>query len=231
MRIAALPVLCAVIAHGLDAPAPAPAPGSGVILAHEPTLSPRRRRNYTPVISPTEKQHEEDGADIQQRDCVRTPALSMCNCVEMINACRVATVECDDMLMDSQEHMDKAERQNYVSKFDHPLLNTLQMPSPRCQKCFQQISKSADWSERPPSFLQNAPTTAEFGYRIFDESPDWQSIMRGRCTLSEIQGLQECLSYFWACDGNRERIRNYLKNTERETEYVYTHPGTRPGIH
>eukprot|EP00397_Hematodinium_sp_SG-2012_P051701 GEMP01060743.1.p1 GENE.GEMP01060743.1~~GEMP01060743.1.p1 ORF type:complete len:237 (+),score=60.45 GEMP01060743.1:58-768(+) len=210
------------------APAPAPAPVPMQVLPAEPTLSPQRRRNYSPVRSPLEQRHEEQGPELPpERDCMRTPALSMCGCQDMIHACQRATLNCDKMLQDSEVEMDEADRRNYALHFDHPLLNTLQMnsksqaPSAGCQKCFQEISDTRKVDLRPLSFLEkNAPIVAKVGYRIFVESPDWESVMRGKCTIGEMSGLQDCMSYYWACDDNRERIRKWMKNMKRETDSI-----------
>merc|ERR1719428_1700577 len=52
--------------------------------------------------------------------------------------------------------------------------------------------------------LDNPPKyePEEFGWRIFDESPDWNAVLRGMCTLAEIKEMQEGLTYFWSCDSN-----------------------------
>ena len=31
---------------------------------------------------------------------------------------------------------------------------------------------------------------AEFGHQLFEDPPDWDSLIRGKCTLEEMQAIQ-----------------------------------------
>lgn len=80
-----------------------------------------------------------------------------------------------------------------------------------------------------PNTLKYEPNP--FGWRVYDESPSFDTILAGVCSSAEMEGLEGCLSYFWACDANLNRVNTWLLNTKGETKYIDSHPGTRPGIY
>lgn len=277
-----------------EAPAPAPvagpagAPGGGGQLANgtkvmvggnahtvfdipqlRPTLQPDRFENFQTVESPLEKQYAMYGPTLPPpRDCVRTPGISMCECKEMIAACHEEAYKCDMGLKGLSREAPKVIRDNYQSKFAHPLLNTLALhsslrkqpatlpqgekrASEKCRQCFVQAAHDLPHNDesqasmllqagdfrQPHHHWRSAPEgpltvqPEEFGWRIYDEGPDWDAVLRGVCTPEEMQGLEECLSYFWSCDANRMRIQNWMANTKKETDYIDANPGTRPGVY
>jgi len=290
------------------APGGAPAGPVFVMPTAEPTLSPARYRNFQPMRSKWEQIRFQEGPTVfpPSRDCVRTPARSMCDCKEMIAACHEESYDCDVRLQSMEERVPGIQADNYQSKFNHPLLNTLtqltkrrrslkrqssalrssrpKKADPECKVCLDQLKTS--WSHAkdndpdaesegatlvmappdfpgeqeeygnageldqpgyaPPAALveeseesssssrfdpSTGQKTAEFGWRIFNEGPDWGSVLRGKCTVEEMDGLEQCLSYFWACDQNRKRLEKWSEATTRETDWIDAHPGKRPGIH
>lgn len=227
-----------------------------------PTLSPNRMSNENPVQSPIEKQFEELGpTEAPPRDCVRTPGISNCGCKGMITACHEESYLCEVGLADLKKQAPDVLRDNYQSKFAHPLLNTLQLNASRwsqpqreppataqCHKCFQEMAQTLPHNEAD-QFLQisskgrDDPTAPpppetyqpeETGWKIYYGGPSWDApggVLRGVCGVEEMTGLEECLNYFWTCDANRVRLEKWVLNTNIETKYIDEHPGTRPGVY
>jgi predicted SPOUT superfamily RNA methylase MTH1 len=160
---------------------------------------------------------------------------------------------CEVGLEDLKKQAPGVLRDNYQSKFAHPLLNTLQLNSSRsgrppmasgqCMKCFQDLAQTLPHNEQD-QFLQisskggQAPTSQdtyqpeETGWKIYYGGPDWDSgVLRGVCNADEMTGLEECLNFFWTCDANRVRLEKWVLYTNSETKYIDTHPGTRPGVY
>lgn len=279
----------------------------------EPTLSPERWKNYHPVMSPTEYHAQfTEPTEPPEKDCVREPEKSSCDCKEMIAACNEETYACEVSLRTLSKEAPSAQKTNYISKFNHPLLNTLmqlrkrsgmKQPSSQCGACFRRMvddkkygmgervypspeevaekngdtdddmSRSLLQTQKAPDMQKGilagslnkgdgglkhqgknagsggkAPdwfakkkygyTPSTFGWRIdasapkgiSDESLD-SSIRIGGCTLPEVTGLQECLTYFWSCDENRNKLWQMVRRLNHESDWIDTHPGTRPGIY
>jgi len=72
---------------------------------------------------------------------------------------------------------------------------------------------------------------SEFGHRVFDESPSWDAVQRGRCSPHEMQGLEDCLAFFWECEQNRLSITRKGKALQAQTKHIYANPGEKPGLH
>lgn len=262
------------------APAPGPAPAPAVAIAppvlpngtdvtiggiaHEvfhvpqfrPTLSPERMSNEVSIETPLEKHYAENGPTAPPpRDCVRTPGISNCGCKGMITACHEESYLCEVGLEDLKKQAPEVLRDNYQSKFAHPLLNTLQLNSSRwgrpmasaqCMKCFQDMAQTLPHNEQD-QFLQMSSSVGQrytpqegtyepeqTGWKIYYGGPDWGAdggVLRGVCSGEEMQGLEECLSFFWTCDANRERLQKWILHTKEETTYIDTNPGTRPGVY
>mmetsp|Transcript_64399 Transcript_64399/g.119747 ORF Transcript_64399/g.119747 Transcript_64399/m.119747 type:complete len:192 (-) Transcript_64399:22-597(-) len=62
-------------------------------------------------------------ASITATSCVRTP--SACTCPEVRQACAVASRDCEAQVKALGGTAKQAHIDNYLSKFDHPLLNTM----------------------------------------------------------------------------------------------------------
>lgn len=260
--------LCAVVGtvHGDDQPSPTGNPMAYIL---EPTLSPDRWKNYHPVMSPTEVQHMSGAVPTMppDRDCVRDATRSMCGCQEMLDACQEEAYRCDVAVEESGKMLPSAERLNHVSKFSHPLLNTLQRrqrlrrqrPEGTCSACFRRLINHRPGPGLPEgapgaSFLQQQPlseayqgpvvgfTPAEVGWRIDGNAPEYTApsssgqgakappLSLGNCNVLQTQVLGDCLSYFWTCDQNRERIQLKIRNLNAQTAWIDSHPGTRPGL-
>mmetsp|Transcript_76430 Transcript_76430/g.126766 ORF Transcript_76430/g.126766 Transcript_76430/m.126766 type:complete len:180 (+) Transcript_76430:97-636(+) len=63
------------------------------------------------------------------KDCVRRPRHFHCTCMEQQNACKEEVFACESARMDILKRSESIEKMNYNSKFDHPLLNTLELDS------------------------------------------------------------------------------------------------------
>jgi len=212
-----------------------------------PTLEPWRMSNDMPVMSPLEKNIEDEGpTPTPPRDCVRTPGISNCGCKGMITACHEESYLCEVGLQDLKKQVETVLRDNYQSKFAHPLLNTLQLNASRwaepkataqCLKCFQDMAQTLPHNEQD-EFLQMSSIRRnqkyepeETGWKIYYGGPDPDQVMSGVCSSQEMGGLEECLNYFWTCDANRARLENWVLHTSAETKYIDEHPGTRPGVY
>lgn len=89
-----------------------------------------RMENYMPVQSPAQAQFQRLGmGDVTTpppvRDCVRAPLASQCGCLEVVQACQRESYECEKSLKELSRWAPKVQQENFISKFDHPLLNTL----------------------------------------------------------------------------------------------------------
>jgi len=216
-----------------------------------PTIEPGRQNNEMPVLSPAEKIFEDLGPTAPPpRDCVRTPGISNCGCKGMISACHEESYLCEVGIQDLKKELPNVLRDSYQSKFAHPLLNTLQFNSSlwrrptvsaQCVKCFQDMAQSLPHNEQD-TFLQTEKgqfkkqpgetyQPEEIGWRIYSGSPDPSAVMSGICSSEEMQGLEECLNFFWTCDSNRGRLEKWVLTTKAQTKYIDTHPGTRPGVY
>lgn len=256
-----------------------------------PTLEPERHENFSPVQSPLEAEFERNGpTQPPERDCVRSPEYSQCECREMTRACAEASYECEVHLQNLQEKQPGVLNENYKSKFDHPLLNTLSLDvrtqrsgggaaSRRssfrqsmlkkgksevsgCRACFDHIAEAL----RPPPSADGGATLLQqeehrqdpepavpekrwgydgrydpptSGWRIDNEEPEWvtwydewrqKEVQKGD-GKRELGAMEECLSYFWACDGNRRRLDTWIHAKEAETEWVDANAATRPGLY
>jgi len=76
--------------------------------------------------------------------------------------------------------------------------------------------------------VKNEPE--EFGWRIFDESPDWGASLAGECTQQEIKDLQAAMAYFWSCDINRKRLDKWIRATNMESAWIEHNPQRRIGF-
>merc|ERR1719197_1264643 len=63
---------------------------------------------------------------------------------------------------------------------------------------------------------EDKPMPAEFGHQLFEDPPDWDSLIRGKCTLEEMKAIQSCLSYFHGCHDNFVRMKDWREHTESE---------------
>lgn len=244
---------------------------------YRPTIAPDRLNNEMPVMTPLEKVYDQLGPTAPPpRDCVRTPGISMCGCKGMITACHEESYMCEVQMQDLKKEATPVLRNNYQSKFAHPLLNTLQVnssrwghipynwpdarhpqPSAQCVRCFQDMAASLPHNEPDNQDLQLLQASKgakqthfksmmekmglmpavyqpeETGWRIYYEGPSNDGpgggIMSGICSAAEMQGLEECLNFFWSCDANRERLQSWIEHTNAETKWIDTHPGVRPG--
>jgi hypothetical protein len=253
---------------------------------------------------------EEGPTSPPPRDCVRQPGKGVCSCKEIIAATAAETYACEVKLQSLEIRMPDIASINFLTKFDHPLMNTFlemkanssawrsrigfnhpdwddpgpsdsyEMFTPRkeCRKCmlriahetphprlpneetpaeinqltalggppgddsinqgvddgevnfFQQmlnygrkmtgLQKSINWNYRGARSMQpysydDPPKyePEEFGWRIFDESPDWSAVLRGMCTPEEITDMEEGLTYFWSCDSNRIKLDHWSRKT------------------
>jgi hypothetical protein len=260
-------------------------------------MDPSRFRNYVPIKSTWEVQAAEEGpTSPPPRDCTRHPGKSMCNCREIIAATAAEAYACEVKVQALEVDMPDIATENYITKFDHPLFNTLlrmnstvwrgglkragipdfvapdedyAQPRKECRACMLKIAAEMPHAKQPNepisgqitpfnpeyeptnvddgevNFLQLKHRAAqpyslasppkyepeEFGWRIFDESPDWSAVLRGMCTKDEIQSMEEGLAYFWSCDANRQRLDAWVRKTKAETVWVDSHPATRLGIY
>jgi hypothetical protein len=58
----------------------------------------------------------------------------------------------------------------------------------------------------------------EFGHQLFEDPPDWENVIRGKCTLEEMKAIESCLSYFHGCHENFERMHEWRLNTVSDTD-------------
>lgn len=128
-----------------------------------------------------------------------------------------------------------------------------QQPPPKEAKCGACVRRLVDQRANPAggsdwSFTQRAKSAAsqkqyppsEYGWRIDQEQPfykgqNWDEVegnlmMLGACSQQEIEGLEECLTYFWGCEQNRVKLYGKINALDSETEWIDSNPGTRPGI-
>lgn len=303
------PAPSAPMAAPMAAPGPMAAPAVGPTdppPTAEPTMSPSRFRNYVPIKSTWEVQAAEEGpTPTPPRDCVRAPGRGMCTCRDIIAATASETYACEVKLQALEVNAPDIARENWLTKFDHPLFNTFaQLNSTRrlaaswrarlpddvdldgdeppqsrreCQKCMLRIAEQMPHPKMPneatspvleplsngeqpdpeggtddgevnflQKFLRSGRSKAlqpysydappkyepeEFGWRIFDESPDWSAVLRGMCTAQEIIDMEEGLTYFWSCDNNRKILDDWSRKMKGETVWVDAHPGKRLGIY
>jgi len=253
----------------------------------------------------------------------------MCSCKEVIAATAAETYICEAKVQSLELGMPEIAKINYLTKFDHPLLNTFlqgkssawrshtsanssawrsrvgfssawthpdfdnagppdsyDMGAPRkeCRKCMLRIASEMKHPQQPsedgpaatrmtpsgfapgddsanqgvddgevnffqqmlgygrkmlgsrraqqPYSYQQPPKyePEEMGWRIFDESPDWSSVLRGMCSAQEITDMEEGLTYFWSCDSNRIKLDTWSRKVADETVWIDANPGKRIGM-
>lgn len=162
----------------------------------EPTLSPDRGQNYNVQMSPEEYMIRFYGTTPPPpHDCVRSPGTSDCTCEDILESCSEESYQCEGALRELSKEEPRSVRNNYLSKFNHPLLNTLALRSRRsrllrrsraqpCLQCFKRLAQDAASTRSDPqsqwSFLQHdtkkGPTgrgyePATWGWRIDQDAP------------------------------------------------------------
>lgn len=118
-----------------------------------------------------------------------------------------------------------------------------QKESAKCHDCFMSMAHGASWVGRGgASFLQEESGDAKFdpperGWRLVsgDGSEGGAGaavpeMMVGLCLASEAEAMNQCLSYYIACDQNREAMMQWYMNSQKELGWIVTHPLARPGI-
>lgn len=98
-----------------------------------------------------------------------------------------------------------------------------------------QRGRDPDWAGPSQGF-----EPSDFGWRIFEGAPTWESdrasklerklAKMGACTLPEVDVLNDCLSYFFECDSNRQSVAAKIHQLNNEAEWIDSHPGTRPEV-
>jgi hypothetical protein len=111
-------------------------------------------------------------------------------------------------------------------------VNFLQQMLGYGQKMLGLSKKSTRRKTFQPYSYDNPPVyePEEFGWRIFDESPDWSAVLRGMCTPEEIRDMEEGLTYFWSCDANRIKLDHWSRKVSQETIWVDANPEKKLGM-
>mmetsp|Transcript_21836 Transcript_21836/g.53731 ORF Transcript_21836/g.53731 Transcript_21836/m.53731 type:complete len:484 (+) Transcript_21836:203-1654(+) len=222
--------------------------------AHWPrALSEKRGVNYETILSAKEQMHENQGGGPPPKppkDCLRTPGLSRCSCVETIEACYTGLKKCMAVVDELQVEGAQLQKDSWMVKFDHPLLNTLQIEQEihRLHGSFDPY-EVGNIGERPPkkNVPQNLPQPSHFGHRLFQGGVDPSEFgapgassntgddeddgpMAGMCPQSSMKALKDCQLFHTSCDRNVRRMSSWAAKTEALNNYYEANPGVFPGL-
>lgn len=208
----------------------------------DPTLEPGRLRNFIPVPSkieaavlrygPTGPPDPGHGID---HGCVWQPGFYGCDCKQVMGACQEATLECEVALQKEEMASPDAARRHYMATFDRPLLNAVQRTGLRGRtptagdpgyQSGQEYKYGfpvpgypwgqTDFASKLKKLGEDRELPNEFGHQLFEDPPDWDNLMRGKCTLEEMQAIESCMSYFHGCHDNFSRMKDWRENVESE---------------
>jgi len=218
--------------------------GPKFVMVPDPTLEPARPANYVPVptaveatvlrYGPTGAPDRDDGID---HGCVWQPGFYGCDCKEIMAGCQEATLACEVALQKEEMASPDAARRHFMATFDRPYLNAVQRHSKlRGQNPANDMTGGyeagtdykpgfpiagypwgqTDFTSQLKALGKEHTMPAEFGHQLFEDPPDWDSLIRGKCTLEEMQAIQSCLSYFHGCHDNFVRMKDWREHTESE---------------
>mmetsp|Transcript_70651 Transcript_70651/g.169302 ORF Transcript_70651/g.169302 Transcript_70651/m.169302 type:complete len:232 (-) Transcript_70651:44-739(-) len=136
--------------------------------------------------------------------CIANPSL--CTCPRTRVACAVASRDCEAQVKTLGSTVGQAHVDNYLSKFDHPLLNTLQLSAVTSSV----LRRLADHGDASGSSLPSVAAS---------------------CTAEEQQEMADCLEFMRACAESRQQMVKSLKDLQQDTEWMDSHPLTPPGAY
>jgi len=203
----------------------------------DPTLEPGRLRNFVPVPSaveaavlrygPTGAPDRGSGVD---HGCVWQPGFYGCDCKDVMAGCQEASLSCEVALQKEEMASPDAARRHFMATFDNQLLNAVQKRTLRGRAPGYVAGADykpgfpvagypwgqTDFTSKLKALGADHRMPAEFGHQLFEDPPDWDSLIRGKCTLEEMDAIQSCLSYFHGCHSNFVAMRDWRTNAEQE---------------
>lgn len=216
------------------------------ILHVEPTLSPARPRNYSPMRSPAETEvylfgptpPPERGHGIMH-GCVWQPGFYKCDCVEQKDACEEASLDCEVQVQKLEMVSPDAAVERQKAQMELPRWTALTQqttadgsrdakqpfdyPESAAEQALLKFpipgygGGSTDFVSKLNAQSTDATMPSEFGYRLFSDRPDWDSIAMGACSQNVMKELKSCLIYFRSCYKNLQRLNEWHDSTLEDT--------------
>jgi hypothetical protein len=180
-----------------------------------------------------------------EHGCVWEPGFYGCDCKEITLGCNSASQACEVALQREEMAAPEAAKREFMASFDRTEMNALQTGSrarlrgkreePTDFNAYSAYMNyvpgdhtgfpvkgypwgKTDFFSKLKKFGEDKPMPAEFGHQLFEDPPDWENVMRGKCTLEEMKAIESCLSYFHGCHENFMRMHEWRLNTVSETE-------------
>jgi hypothetical protein len=179
-----------------------------------------------------------------EHGCVWQPGFYGCDCKEIITGCREASQTCEMELQKEEMTAPEAARRHFMATFDRTDLNVLQTKlrgrQPTASGTAYDASTAYNTFTGPKEgvgfpvdgypwgktdFLSKLAKMGEepqmpndFGHQLFDDPPDWESVIRGKCTLEEMKAIESCMSYFYGCHKNYEQMHAWRTNAVAVTD-------------
>merc|ERR1719321_2420332 len=177
-----------------------------------------------------------------EHGCVWEPGFFGCDCKEITLGCNEATKACEVALQREEMSAPEAAKREFMASFDRTEMNALQTKrlrgrrdDPTDMHAFSAYVNyvpgdhagfpvkgypwgKTDFYSKLAKLGAENPMPSEFGHQLFEDPPDWESVIRGKCTYEEMLAIESCLSYFHGCHDNFLRMRDWRLNTVSETD-------------
>jgi hypothetical protein len=182
-----------------------------------------------------------------EHGCVWEPGFFGCDCKEITLGCNEATQACEVALQREEMAAPEAAKREFMASFDRTEMNALQTSSSFMGRLRGKRQEPTDFNaysaymnyvpgdhtgfpvkgypwgktdffSKLKQLGEESPMPAEFGHQLFEDPPDWENVIRGKCTLEEMKSIESCLSYFHGCHENFMRMHEWRLHTVSETE-------------
>mmetsp|Transcript_35518 Transcript_35518/g.90279 ORF Transcript_35518/g.90279 Transcript_35518/m.90279 type:complete len:263 (-) Transcript_35518:55-843(-) len=121
--------------------------------------------------------------------------LGACPCPETVRACHYESYLCDLSLKELERVAGDVGQENFMSRFDHPLLNTLEKSA---------VLHRQGAGQMPPQATDPAAAPAPAGNPMI-------------CDEAGLAERDDCLEYYGVCARNRNRLFQYVQGKQSET--------------
>mmetsp|Transcript_158540 Transcript_158540/g.508635 ORF Transcript_158540/g.508635 Transcript_158540/m.508635 type:complete len:283 (+) Transcript_158540:175-1023(+) len=128
--------------------------------------------------------------------------LGACPCPETVRACHYESYLCELSLKELERVAGDVGKENFMSRFDHPLLNTLEKSA---------VLHRQGAGQMPPPATDPAAAPAPAGNPMI-------------CDEAGLAERDDCLEYYGVCARNRNRLFQYVQGKQSETMKIDVSP-------
>lgn len=180
-----------------------------------------------------------------EHGCVWEPGFYGCDCKEITMGCNEASQACEVALQKEEMAAPEAAKREFMASFDRTEMNALQTKrfasrlrgrqEPTDFNAYSAYMNyepgdhegfpvkgypwgKTDFFSKLSKLGAEKPFPAEFGHQLFEDPPDWDNVIRGKCTLEEMKSIESCLSYFHGCYANFKQMHEWRLHTIKVTD-------------